>query len=85
VPDKYDISFIGEGLTLVLAVADWWVDRIEEDSKISRVRLALKLYAQNFDETEAGHIVRLIAGVQLSKGERSEFEKLRIEMDKRKG
>lgn len=85
VPDKYDISFIGEGLTLVLAVADWWVDRIEEDSKISRVRLALKLYAQNFDETEAGHIVRLIAGVQLSKGERGEFEKLRIEMDKRKG
>ncbi len=83
VPDKYDISFIGDGLKVALAVADWWADRREEDPNISRVQLALKLYAQNFDETEAGHVVRLIAGVQLSRDERNEFEKIRIEMDKK--
>jgi len=74
-PDRFIFpAVVSDGLTLVLAVALWWEERLEGSPDESRVALAEKLYEQGFDKTEADYIVRLIAGVQLSNGEKILFE-----------
>ena len=79
-PERFAFTFVGDGLTLALAVADWWVTLLDGMSE-GPVVLARKLYEQNFDETEVGYLVRLITGVQLSKIERIVFGEWAAEHD----
>lgn len=72
-PDRFIFEFASEGLTTILAVADWWLELLERSPDESRVTLAKKLYEQNFDQTETGYVVHLLTGVQLSKLEKKFF------------
>lgn len=82
-PEGFTLSFLSEGLTLAVAVAEWWLERLEGDPNESRVVLAKKLYEQNFDQTEADHLVRLIAGVQLSRDEKSSLREWASDKDRK--
>jgi len=72
-PTQFDIDFVGDGLKVALAAAEWWIDILKDDPDTSRVVLAKQLYEQNFDQTESGYVVRLIAGAELSKEEKGLF------------
>lgn len=82
-PEKFTYPFVGDGLTLVMAVAEWWTERQEEEPNVSRVALARKLYEQNFNQVETNYLVRLIAGVQLSKDEKVLFDDWASEKDRK--
>lgn len=82
-PDRYMVPFVSSGLSLALAVADWWRRRLNDDPNESRITLAMKLLEQNFDQTEVGHLVRLIAGVHLSRDEQGLFQIGVLEKSKR--
>lgn len=82
-PEQFIFPFVSDGLTLALAVAKWWVERLEGEPNVSRVVLAKKLYEQNFDQAETNYVVGLIAGVQLSKDEKSLLAEWASEKDKK--
>lgn len=82
-PEQFIFPFVSDGLTLALAVAKWWVERLEGEPNESRVVLAKKLYEQNFDQAETNYVVGLIAGVQLSQDEKSLLAEWASEKDKK--
>lgn len=82
-PELLTYPFVSDGLTLTLAVAEWWMERQEQDPNVSRVVLAKQVYEQNFDKMETDYVVRLIDGVGLSKDQELEFGKWANEKDKR--
>ena len=63
----FTFPYVSDGLTIILAVTDWWVDLRSRNPKEHVAALADKLREQNFDEAEVDHLVRLIGGVSLRK------------------
>lgn len=72
-PEQFTFEFVSDGLTLLLAVADWWETLLAVDHESSRIDLARKLSELNFSEAEVVEAVRLIAGTALTKSERDSF------------
>lgn len=61
----FTFPYVSDGLTIILAVTDWWVDLRSRNPKEHVSALADKLREQNFDETEVDHLVWLISGISL--------------------
>jgi hypothetical protein len=61
--------YVSRGLTIILAVTDWWSTLRSLSPRQDVTLLANQLLAFNFDETEVEHLVWLIAGVSLRKAE----------------
>lgn len=59
--------YVSDGLTIILAVTDWWVHLLNSNPGEHVSALADKLHEQNFDDAEVGHLVRLITGTSLRK------------------
>jgi hypothetical protein len=72
-PDHFRFEFVSEGLTLLLAVADWWETLLSKDPDSTRVDLAKKLSELNFSAAEIVEAVKLISGAGLNAGELKEF------------
>ncbi|WP_386340546.1 hypothetical protein O4D10_02080 [Xanthomonas citri pv. citri] len=77
--DKYRISFIGVGMSYILAFADWWANLIERDPSASGLDLAKKMLANDFSGLEVGDLVYLIARRKLSI---SEIEHLKVYVER---
>lgn len=60
--ERFTFPFVSEGLSLILAVADWWLAILEQTPNEPVSSLAGKFLEQNFDVTEAGHLTYLLAG-----------------------
>lgn len=63
----FTFPYVSDGLTIILAVTDWWVDLRSRNPKEHVSALADKLREQNFDEAEVDHLVWLIGGISLRK------------------
>lgn len=72
-PERFRFDFVSDGLTLLLAVADWWETVWEMDPESTRIDLARKLSELNFSNAEVVEAVKLIAGTALTKAERDRF------------
>lgn len=67
--DKFTFPFVSEGMTIILAVTDWWVTIRASSPDEPRLTLGKKLAEENFNTTEAGYLVCLITGNNLASEE----------------
>lgn len=59
--EHYEFPFASEGLSMILAIADWWSGRGEGDDAMI-IDLAKKFVLNGFAGLEVGDLVRLISG-----------------------
>lgn len=58
---KYKLSYVSDGLAMILAIADFWLDLVEDDPSAAITDLAKKLMVNRFGGLEVGDLVYLIA------------------------
>lgn len=59
---KYKFDYTSDGLAMILAIADFWFDLVEDDPNAVITDLAKKLMVNRFGGLEVGDLVYLIAG-----------------------
>jgi len=71
----YEWAFISKGLSVILAIADWWkeiTERSPSEAK-NKLPLAIKLYVNKFEGLEVGDLVDLISGSRITVEEAIKF------------
>lgn len=73
--EKYKVPYISIYFSVTLAIADWWIDRTQEDPNISGIDLAQMLIQRNFSGHEVAHLVYLIARESISSEEEIDLKR----------
>jgi len=73
--EPYEFTFCSHGLSYILAIADWWAEVRRRKPLTPKSELARQLIKPGgFSPTEAGHLVFLIGGSNLTPDELASFE-----------
>lgn len=70
---KYVYPFISKGLSVILAIADWWMEIISREPNAKILTLAKKLDENKFRGGEIGDLVYLISGLQITEEDNTSF------------
>lgn len=62
----YTFPYISDGLSMILAIADFWLEIVENDPDVDVTALAQKLMVNGFGGIEVGDLVYLISGCRIS-------------------